>query len=280
MVTGYTPGQEVGNDTYVVRGVDAHAWVEVYFPDHGWVRFDPTPSGDRTDEETETVQEARENGTDGVDTDESAGEPLTRTTTAASDEPGLTDGPRPGEPGTVDRRANMPDLPDGTANGTDAATDVPGTTDGASASSDANGGDGGPSLPDPPSPETVAWGLFLGVGLFAGAHRAGVTSRGYEALRLHWQGDTGTPAADAERAGERLDALLAREYRPRRPGETPREYVETLSLAGLDDRAKRVARLRERARYGDGVSRDEADEAVAVVDELVAERTPVLGRLR
>jgi hypothetical protein len=28
---------------YVIRGSDAHAWVEAYFPDRGWVTFDPTP---------------------------------------------------------------------------------------------------------------------------------------------------------------------------------------------------------------------------------------------
>jgi protein-glutamine gamma-glutamyltransferase len=28
---------------YVVRERDAHAWVEAYFPDRGWVTFDPTP---------------------------------------------------------------------------------------------------------------------------------------------------------------------------------------------------------------------------------------------
>jgi len=30
---------------YVVRAKDAHAWVEVYFPDYGWQTFDPTPGG-------------------------------------------------------------------------------------------------------------------------------------------------------------------------------------------------------------------------------------------
>ena len=29
---------------YVVRDIDAHSWVEAYFPGHGWVTFDPTPS--------------------------------------------------------------------------------------------------------------------------------------------------------------------------------------------------------------------------------------------
>jgi transglutaminase-like putative cysteine protease len=43
-VTGFLPGEfnSVGND-YIVRASDAHSWVEVYFPDFGWITFDPTP---------------------------------------------------------------------------------------------------------------------------------------------------------------------------------------------------------------------------------------------
>ncbi|SEV87095.1 transglutaminase domain-containing protein [Halobacterium jilantaiense] len=46
-VAGYTSGERVGDDQYLVRGADAHAWVEVFFEDYGWVRFDPTPSAPR-----------------------------------------------------------------------------------------------------------------------------------------------------------------------------------------------------------------------------------------
>ncbi len=43
-VTGFLPGEynDVGGD-YIIRGSDAHAWVEVYFNGYGWITFDPTP---------------------------------------------------------------------------------------------------------------------------------------------------------------------------------------------------------------------------------------------
>ncbi len=46
-VTGFLPGEynDVAGD-YIVRGSDAHAWVEAFFPGHGWITFDPTPPGD------------------------------------------------------------------------------------------------------------------------------------------------------------------------------------------------------------------------------------------
>jgi protein-glutamine gamma-glutamyltransferase len=44
--TGFLPGEynDVGGD-YIIRGSDAHAWVEVYFSGYGWLTFDPTPPG-------------------------------------------------------------------------------------------------------------------------------------------------------------------------------------------------------------------------------------------
>lgn len=42
VVAGFSPGSKDGSD-HIVRDLDAHSWVEVYFPQIGWVTFDPTP---------------------------------------------------------------------------------------------------------------------------------------------------------------------------------------------------------------------------------------------
>ncbi len=50
-VSGYAQGQWVEEAlTYRVRSLDAHSWVEVYFPEYGWIQFEPTaalPAADR-----------------------------------------------------------------------------------------------------------------------------------------------------------------------------------------------------------------------------------------
>jgi hypothetical protein len=42
-VLGYLPGREQDDGSWTVDRSAAHAWVEVYFPGHGWIEFDPTP---------------------------------------------------------------------------------------------------------------------------------------------------------------------------------------------------------------------------------------------
>jgi hypothetical protein len=53
-VAGYASGRYDSYDAqYVVTEADAHAWVEIYFPDYGWVAFEPTggrPPIDRSGE--------------------------------------------------------------------------------------------------------------------------------------------------------------------------------------------------------------------------------------
>jgi hypothetical protein len=44
-VTGYTAGTPGRDGSHEVKNTDAHAWTEAYFPTLGWIRFEPTPSG-------------------------------------------------------------------------------------------------------------------------------------------------------------------------------------------------------------------------------------------
>jgi transglutaminase-like putative cysteine protease len=46
VVVGFTPGSLGSNSVWTVGVQDFHAWPEVYFPQAGWVRFEPTPRAD------------------------------------------------------------------------------------------------------------------------------------------------------------------------------------------------------------------------------------------
>jgi len=66
-VVGYTSGTRMKNGTYRVMNTDAHAWTEVFFPTFGWLRFEPTPSGQGTAHATNYMGNAP--GTGGISPD-------------------------------------------------------------------------------------------------------------------------------------------------------------------------------------------------------------------
>lgn len=54
-VLGYGEGKMTPSGEYQVDAANAHAWVEVFIPDRGWMTFDPTPPG----QEEAALEEAR-----------------------------------------------------------------------------------------------------------------------------------------------------------------------------------------------------------------------------
>jgi len=249
VAVGYTTGEQVDDDRYVVRGLDAHAWVQVYVEDVGWVRFDPTPADPRQEAENSRIEQARINDEPNVDTNESRNRTPTPTPTATPTPVGGSPTPTPGiqDVRDVRRDANVSD-------------------EGAAA-----GGGGFP--PQLPPREQLALGVVLAAGLVAGVRRSGLARRVKRETLLRWQ-PRRDPATDVERAHRRMLILLERRYRPRRPGETVREYLDAV---GADPQARELAAIRERARYAESVDQAAADEAVALVDRLRSGTEPKGG---
>ena len=273
LATGYNTGQEVDDNTYVVRALDAHAWVEVYVAGEGWVTFDPTPAADWSEVREDRIGEAREEGIDAVDTEESADQPLTE----PDDEQGIDEGNETETNATeTETNATDRDLSDQFGAGTDEFEDVLDPQDPQWQQEQAAGDD------DPittltetlGNAESLAVGVLLVLGASVGLRRTGATARARTELTLHWQ-RRGSPQADVERAADRVELLLAERYAPRRPTETRREYLAR--LPGVDDRARRVFELRERVVHGGADPGAVADEAVSLADELVDERGLLAG---
>ena len=298
-VTGYSTGERIDEDRWVVRGSNAHAWVEVYIPEVGWVEFDPTPAGPYDDARAEVLEEARDAGEEGVDTDESGGEEWTP-------EPTDEDVETPGESLNQTDVGNASDRPDDaflqdetlceadwavqeghmteeewTAHCADVwmsgEQSIPDTASDARSSADQ---DAPPPEPDRqlPAPERLGVGFALLVGVVAGAHRTGLTGRARYEFALRWQGPRQSPPDTVEHAYDRLELLLERRYRPRQPGESVRAYLQALERVGLDEQLSAVGFLYERARYGPGVSDEEAARAVELVDDEVGRFTAIARR--
>ena len=274
LATGYTSGQQVAEDEYVVRGQDAHAWVMVYFPGHGWVEFDPTPSADRERARDTRLAEARADGVEDVDVERSEGGVV----------PGFQEDVRDPDVDVGDDRSDVGDEIEGDNNSTEIEDPLQSEGEGIGAevlsestpSGTETTGDGGTPLP---SRDVLGYWLFVVVVLTASARHVGVTDRAYHAVRFRLPGRSRTPRADTERAFADLERVLTRRYRSRRPGETPRSYVAALREHDVDDRVHDVVETYERATYAGTVSRAEADDARRTVRRIVLESTPLIGRL-
>jgi len=360
---GYTPGEQVGENRWLARGLDSHAWVEVYFSGVGWVRFDPTPAGPRRAAEERRLNDGGAADT-GTPTPQSpaappATPPETTTvpptttsdpttlpptpTTPPDTPPDATPTDIPPTPTTVPGPTTFPPTPttppdtppdttptdipptpttppNATPTDTTTPTDTPtpttdtltptdtppdtptdtpvgpptsppGTPTGTPAGPPGEGTPGGPGptpapietppaggplsgLPDPGDlpPDTLPMGLFLlgGVTLLA---RVRVRERLRRAQWLRTMPD-GPPAERVEGAYDRVEHLLSRHSRPRRPGETPREYVAAVCDGALAEAAMAVLDHYEDARYAGTVTEEDAAAAwqsfEAVYDRLSA----------
>ncbi len=238
--TGYAPGEQVAPDRWVARGLDSHAWVEVYFEDVGWVTFDPTPSGPRETTERRRLQTARENNATNVDTAET----LSQARSLAEQEV------QNGTDQESRQRGPDPDVFQPNFR-IQAGGEV------------LNSSEDEPSGGLPPR-EHIALGAVVLAGAAAGVRRSGLGRWTVRSARVRWQRRV-DPATDVERAFTRLEILLERAYRPRRTGETVTEYIEDIDPPAA---ARRVVAIREQARYGEEVTVADADEAVARVDQL------------
>ena len=261
MVVGYTSGERVAEDRWVVRGLNAHAWVEVYFEDHGWVRFDPTPASDRAAARQQNVDAAREQGVPDVDTNETGGEEWTPTPTATPQP--LTpsqDGNTTGASGQATAITRPGSNPEGNAS----TATRPGSNPqgGVVTTTNAPGADG----PRLPSRQETALGLLALLGTAIGVRRSELGRRAYRTAWLYYQ-PRSEPTADVERAFQRLMYHLGREhYRSRHPDETVRQYLDAIDA---DKRVREVAEIRERARYAGQIDDEAADRAVSIVDDIV-----------
>jgi transglutaminase-like putative cysteine protease len=277
MAVGYNAGEPVGDDRYAVRGLNSHAWVEVYFRDVGWVSFDPTPPDPRQQVEQAAIQNARASGSDTVDTEETEPEesgpgeievpteerngtegptsnPEAANNPAIQQVPGA-EGGRDGDVSEIDPAFEDVALGGRPGNGSSNATDI----------DEGAGGSGGPPLPPH---EQLALGAVALIGAVAGLRQSRVVRRVSQSARIRFQRRR-DPETDIERAHERLLLLLERRHRPRRDGETVRQYLDAIDAG---PRARRVAELRERARYAGDVSKTAADEAVSLVESIREDR--------
>ncbi len=272
MAVGYANGQQVAEDRWVLRGLNSHAWVEVYHPEKGWVRYDPTPAAPRELTRDRTIEDARSNQHTSVDTDESAGLPpdYDPTQTPSDDPNNETD---TNESQTNDTSIIDPGGPDIVP--PEQITDFEVNLEDYQVPEDE-------SSSDDESP--IDWRLvgffgLVGVGAVVGGHRADLPGRIHRQVRHRWHLRRQDPQTDAKRTLERLEWVMAARYRPKRPGETWRTYCRLYGLSRDTEEIERVIEVCERCRYGGRCDVSAIKEAINITDDLVAEEVRLGGSI-
>jgi transglutaminase-like putative cysteine protease len=282
-VTGYTTGQRIDSGEWLVRGLNSHAWVEVYFTGIGWMAFDPTPAASREDARESALDRARRENEGDVDIPESRPTPapsptptptptptpeMTPTATPTTESPtnATTDGPDVTSTGpqTAGSPTDTPDKgPTPSPGGEGNDTTATGTTNATGSTGPESGGEI-PSVIRDRDRVTVLGGVAA---LALGAHHFGAVDRISRELWLREQEPTDAPQTDAERAFDRVEHLLERRYRERATAETPRQYHNAVGVN--DDRVRRLTDIYERAHYAGTVTREEATEAIRLADDII-----------
>src|SRR5256712_11105030 len=79
LVEGFSTGSfDAATLEYVVREQDAHAWVEVYIPQYGWIEFEPTPSQPPFSRPDSSIVPGGDSGGDGSGDTGDGGDPTGR----------------------------------------------------------------------------------------------------------------------------------------------------------------------------------------------------------
>lgn len=248
-VTGYAPGEQIDDNEWIVRGANSHAWVEVYFPEYGWITFDPTPGSSRIQTERELLQEAREEGFEGVDPE-----------------------------GTSSDSFNGADRDDG--QGTDGDVDEALSLDdnAISESQDDYGGSFTTSwFSNWPviSFSHLGMGAVLFLSILLGLHQLGIDNRIRRELWL-LRVPNSKPKEVVTAVYYRMLYIQQCKDQPKHEAETIRSYI-----SNADTHVSRIGEIYEQSQYSGTITTTESEEAVEHLSHLLEERSnmDILGAI-
>ncbi|AYW47807.1 hypothetical protein C7K38_05230 [Tetragenococcus osmophilus] len=83
---GFSTGEEVEENQFVVRNSDAHSWAEVYFEGYGWLPFEATPTFSQPLQQTTTSSEITESSSSESTTTQETSDATTEESSNTSEE--------------------------------------------------------------------------------------------------------------------------------------------------------------------------------------------------